>query len=74
MSTNLQSPNRDLHLTRFFGGKDRGVCLQVSVCNAFAQLSRDEIVAVVGTLAHAFSITDDELLAAMVDSAERHEG
>lgn len=30
MSTELKSSNADINLTRFFGGKDRGVCVQIT--------------------------------------------
>ena len=43
MSTELKSSNADINLTRFFGGKDRGVCVQITTgWQEHIQLTREQ--------------------------------
>ena len=54
MSTELKSHAADVTLTRFFGGSDRGVCVQVTagrgVGGDFVQLTRAQAAALAADL------------------------
>jgi hypothetical protein len=52
MSTELKSHADDVTLTRFFGGSDRGVCVQVTerVTHNFVQLTRAQAAALAADL------------------------
>ena len=47
MSTDRKSRNEEIHLTTFFGGKERGKCLQIGMDNTedgygYIQLTKQE--------------------------------
>ena len=52
MATDLKSHANRVSLTRFFGGSDRGVCVQVTeqTQNAFVQLTRAQAAALAADL------------------------
>jgi len=52
MSTELKSHAQDITLTRFFGGSDRGACVQVTerVTHNFVQLTRAQAAALAADL------------------------
>ena len=51
MATELQSHAKDVNLTRFFGGKDRGVCVQLTTgWQEHVSLTRAQAAAVAADL------------------------
>jgi hypothetical protein len=52
MSTKLKSHAADVSLTRFFGGSDRGTCVQVTerVTHNYVQLTRAQAAALAADL------------------------
>ena len=50
MATDLKSHADNVSLTRFFGGSDRGVCVQVTVDRDFVHLTRSQVAALAADL------------------------
>jgi hypothetical protein len=51
MSTQIYAKeDKEFYVTRFYGGKERGVCIQLTIKNQYVQLTLDEFQQIVNNL------------------------